>query len=266
MGNPGAASSGECIIPPTSGWFVGGWSGGGWCYDDIDIDGSLRRTAMRWCGWWRPANGMPRWRLSSAPATGSACRAVPHGRVAAATAAAFRAPPVGPRTRGDQPRAVDRHVAAQRRCAAGTRGVDHHARGAPQRRPGCLSRGACRSIGARAWSPPKLAKLLRQPRLCHEVEQRLARRWSPQQIAASLVADYPDDAAMRISHETIYQSLFIQSRGALRRERTRYLRRPRHQRRPAQHAEGRGRLADMINIRERPAEMADRAVPRPLGR
>ena len=108
---------------------------------------------------------------------------------------------------------------------------------------------------------PKLAKLVRQPRLRSEVEQRLARRWSPQQIAASLARDYPDDAAMRISHETIYQSLFIQSRGALRRELTRYLRRPRSQRRPPQHAEGRGRLPDMVNIRQRPAEVADRAVP-----
>jgi len=108
---------------------------------------------------------------------------------------------------------------------------------------------------------PKLAKLVRQPRLRSEVERRLARRWSPQQIAASLIRDYPDDAAMRISHETIYQSLFVQSRGALRRELTQYLRRPRTQRRPPQHGEGRGRLPDMVNIRQRPAEVADRAVP-----
>jgi len=118
------------------------------------------------------------------------------------------------------------------------------------------SRAAC-DRGRR----PKLAKLVRQPRLRSEVERRLARRWSPQQIAASLIRDYPDDAAMRISHETIYQSLFVQSRGALRRELTQYLRRPRTQRRPPQHGEGRGRLPDMVNIRQRPAEVADRAVP-----
>ncbi len=108
---------------------------------------------------------------------------------------------------------------------------------------------------------PKLPKLVRQPQLRAEVEQRLARRWSPQQIAASLMRDYPEDAAMRISHEAIYQSLFIQTRGALRRELTRYLRRPRSQRRPPQHAAGRSHLPDMINIRARPAEVVDRAVP-----
>ena len=65
---------------------------------------------------------------------------------------------------------------------------------------------------------PKLAKLARSPRLRAEVERRLGERWSPQQIAARLRVDFPDDAEMRVSHETIYQSLYVQSRGALRRE------------------------------------------------
>ncbi len=108
---------------------------------------------------------------------------------------------------------------------------------------------------------PKPAKLVRQPRLRAEVERRLGWRWSPQQIAVSLAHDYPDDAAMRISHEAIYQALFIQTRGALRRELSRYLRRPRTQRRPPQHALGRSHLPDMLNISARPAEAADRAVP-----
>jgi transposase, IS30 family len=108
---------------------------------------------------------------------------------------------------------------------------------------------------------PKVAKLVRQPQLRSAVEGRLARRWSPQQIAVSLRRDYPDDPAMHVSHETIYQSLFVQSRGALRRELTRYLRRPRLQRRPPQRVDDRGRLPGMLNIRERPAEVADRAVP-----
>ena len=109
---------------------------------------------------------------------------------------------------------------------------------------------------------PKLAKLVRQPRLRHEVEQRLARRWSPQQIAASLVRDYPDDAAMRISHETIYQALFIQSRGALRRELTRYLRTGRALRKPGRHVgQRKNRIPDMVNIAERPPEADERAVP-----
>jgi IS30 family transposase len=67
---------------------------------------------------------------------------------------------------------------------------------------------------------PKPAKLAGSARLRHEVERRLAERWSPQQIAARLVRDYPDDAEMRVSHETIYRSLFVQARGALRRELT----------------------------------------------
>ena len=71
---------------------------------------------------------------------------------------------------------------------------------------------------------PKRPKLARCPRLRAEVETRLTQRWSPQQIAARLVVDFPDDAEMRVSHETIYQSLFVQSRGALRRELTAGLR------------------------------------------
>jgi hypothetical protein len=65
---------------------------------------------------------------------------------------------------------------------------------------------------------PKLAKLAASPRLRAEVERRLFERWSPQQIAARLRFDFPDDPEMRVSHETIYQSLYVQTRGALRRE------------------------------------------------
>jgi hypothetical protein len=71
---------------------------------------------------------------------------------------------------------------------------------------------------------PKIAKLIAVPRLRRAVEQGLRRRWSPQQITARLVLDYPDDLEMRVSHETIYQSLFVQGRGALRQELTRCLR------------------------------------------
>jgi IS30 family transposase len=65
---------------------------------------------------------------------------------------------------------------------------------------------------------PKPAKLALHSRLRREVERRLLERWSPQQIAARLVFDYPDDATMRVSHETIYRTLFVQARGALRKE------------------------------------------------
>jgi IS30 family transposase len=108
---------------------------------------------------------------------------------------------------------------------------------------------------------PKLSKLATSPRLRREVERGLARRWSPQQIAARLRVAFPDDLEMRVSHETIYQSLFVQGRGALRKELTQCLRTGRAQRRPQGRAAGAGELKDMVLISERPAEAEDRAVP-----
>jgi len=108
---------------------------------------------------------------------------------------------------------------------------------------------------------PKTAKLASSPRLRDEVERWLALRWSPQQIAARLVLDYPDDLEMRVSHETIYRSLFVQGRGALRKELTRCLRTGRAQRRVRGRTNGGGHLTDMVLISDRPAEVADRAVP-----
>jgi IS30 family transposase len=110
---------------------------------------------------------------------------------------------------------------------------------------------------------PKAAKLAVDARLCREVEKGLLARWSPQQISKRLVRDYPDDTDMRVSHETIYKSLFIQARGALRKELTHCLRTGRAQRRPHMRLEqsGAGRLRNMILISERPPEVEDRAVP-----
>ena len=108
---------------------------------------------------------------------------------------------------------------------------------------------------------PKTPKLVACPRLRLEVERGLTRRWSPQQIAARLVCDFPDDLERRVSHETIYQSLFVQGRGALRQELTRCLRLGRAQRRPLGRAVGTGQLKDMVLISDRPAEVEDRAVP-----
>lgn len=85
--------------------------------------------------------------------------------------------------------------------------------------------------------------------------------WSPQQIAAMLPSLFPDDDAMRVSHESIYKSLFVQTRGELRRELTKHLRSGRTARKPQGHTEPRGRLAGMISISARPAEANDRAVP-----
>jgi len=124
---------------------------------------------------------------------------------------------------------------------------------------------ACQAEQA-AWSRarrPKAAKLVACPRLRQVVEAKLASRWSPQQIAGWLTRAYPDDRELRVSHETIYMSLFVQPRGVLRKELTRYLRSRRMVRRPraARAANGQGQLRNAVNISARPAEAADRAVP-----
>jgi IS30 family transposase len=110
---------------------------------------------------------------------------------------------------------------------------------------------------------PKPAKLARCPRLREAVESKLERRWSPQQIAAWLKISYPDDPEMRVSHETIYLSLFVQSKGALRKELARYLRQGRARRRPRGLSvmNGQGQLRGTVHISQRPAEASDRAVP-----
>ena len=110
---------------------------------------------------------------------------------------------------------------------------------------------------------PKPSKLASNTLLRAIVEAKLELKWSPEQIAGWLRATYPEDEAMRISHETIYLSLFVQSRGALRHELTRQLRSGhairRPQGRPA--ATGRGQITGKLLISERPAEVEDRAVP-----
>jgi IS30 family transposase len=110
---------------------------------------------------------------------------------------------------------------------------------------------------------PKPAKLAVEPRLRAVVEDKLALRWSPEQIAGWLPLAHPDDPSMRISHETIYLSLYIQRRRALRRDLRRCLptgramRHPRGKRLP----QGRGQLIDIIPIRQRPVEADGRKVP-----
>jgi IS30 family transposase len=111
---------------------------------------------------------------------------------------------------------------------------------------------------------PKRCRLAQQPPLRRLVEAKLARQWSPEQIARWLKLRYPDDEGMQVSHETIYRSLFIQARGVLKKELTAHLRTHRKLRR-AKLATGqrqtRGHIVDAISIRERPAEVEDRAVP-----
>jgi IS30 family transposase len=124
---------------------------------------------------------------------------------------------------------------------------------------------ACRADRAalRRARRPKAFKLAQCPRLREAVEVKLELCWSPQQISGWLARAFPDDPEMRVSHETIYLSLFVQSRGALRKELTRHLRTGRVNRRPfGQRARnGQGQIRGLVNISERPAEVDDRAVP-----
>lgn len=130
-------------------------------------------------------------------------------------------------------------------------------------------RGGYRAVLAdeRAWRSarrPKPCRLATLPALRLEVAARLEQDFSPKQIASSLKLDYPEQPDLQVSHETIYRSLFIQARGVLRKELAAHLRSQRTIRRskkaPAT-ATGHGQIKDAVSIRERPAEVEDRAVP-----
>jgi transposase, IS30 family len=109
---------------------------------------------------------------------------------------------------------------------------------------------------------PKPAKLAVNGRLRAWVQGKLEEDWSPEQVSRRLAAEFPDDPEMRVSHETIYQALYVQGRGALRRELTVHLRTGRALRKPRRkEGERRGRIPGMVNISERPPEAQDRAVP-----
>ena len=110
---------------------------------------------------------------------------------------------------------------------------------------------------------PKPSKLAENPVLRAVVEEKLGEWWSPQQVVLWLKRTYPDNQEMRVSHETIYLSLFIQGKGALRRELTECLRTGRAYRRPKvkRAPSGKGQIVDPVMISERPVEIEDRAVP-----
>jgi IS30 family transposase len=146
-----------------------------------------------------------------------------------------------------------------------------------RRAPSTISREVRRNGGRRlyratsadlaAWDRakrPKPCKLAGQPQLCHTIAKKLERKWSPQQIAGWLKREHPDDEGARVSHETIYRSLFIQARGVLKKELLAHLRARRTIRR-SRHAslkrDGLGQIRDAISIRERPAAVEDRAIP-----
>ena len=144
------------------------------------------------------------------------------------------------------------------------------------RSPSTVSReirrnGGCRAYRASqadrsAWERalrPKPCRLARHAALRWRVAQKLALQWSPEQISGWLKWQFPTDQGMHLSHESIYRSLFIQTRGVLKKELTAYLRTARQMRQAkgGNTKSGRGQILDLVSIRERPAEVEDRAVP-----
>ena len=163
---------------------------------------------------------------------------------------------------------ISRGLASQHSCHAIARRI--------RRAPSTVSREVARNGGRAGYRAaqaeqatlqrgrrPKPSKLVLCPRLRAEVESKLKLNWSPQQISGFLKVEYAQDPEMQLSHETIYLSLFVQARGALRRELARHLRTRRLIRQPKTKkvSGGQGRILDRILISERPAEAADRAVP-----
>ncbi len=118
-----------------------------------------------------------------------------------------------------------------------------------------------------AWESalrPKACRLALHEKLRTLVASKLMQDWSPEQISGWLKQSYPDDESLRVSHETIYRSLFIQARGALKKELIQHLRskrRIRRSRHSSVHGHSQGKIVDAISIRERPAEVEDRAIP-----
>jgi IS30 family transposase len=145
------------------------------------------------------------------------------------------------------------------------------------RAPSTISREIVRNGGpdryraldaeAGAWrraKRPKPSRLATNAPLQRLVAAKLRAKWSPEQIAGWLVSTYPEDATMRVSHETIYRSLYVQARGALKRELTAHLRtrRPlRRSKRATKAGQTRGQIVDAVSIADRPPSIEDRAVP-----
>ena len=140
--------------------------------------------------------------------------------------------------------------------------LDPHGPGRPVTAGWRYSPTRAHARGRAQRARPKEAKLATNDRLHDEVQRQLEKKRSPEQISRRLPLDFPDDPEMRVSHETIYQSVYVQGRGALRRELATCLRTGRALRKPRRvEGERRGRNKDMVLISERPPEVADRAVP-----
>ena len=184
---------------------------------------------------------------------------------------------IPPRTRHRARRALS---AADREEISRGLAADHSARAIARtlgRPPSTISREIQRHGGrdgyraaeaeAEAWrraERPKRCRLAREGRLCRVVAAKLGCNWSPEQIARWLVTTYPEDPAMRVSHETIYRTLYVQARGALKQELVAHLRRRhvvRHSRARGARPEHRGQIPEALSIAARPATVEDRAIP-----
>jgi IS30 family transposase len=157
---------------------------------------------------------------------------------------------------GSSLREIAKHL--QRAVSTVSREVARHG-GRPQYRAS--------EADQQAWESalrPKACRLANHVKLRELVATKLIQDWSPEQISGWLKRQYPEDPSLRVSHETIYRSLFIQARGALKQELVRHLRsqrRIRRSRHSSVHGHRQGRIVDAISIRERPAEVEDRAIP-----
>jgi IS30 family transposase len=181
-------------------------------------------------------------------------------------------PPV-PRRRARQALTLSEREVISRGVAQGVslRQISRELRRAPStvsrevRRHGGRRRYRAAAADRWAWARsrrPKRCRLATSPALRDVVAARLALEWSPQQIAGWLRQAYPDDPTMHVSHETIYRSLFVQSRGVLKKALLAHLRQRRTYRRPkGAAAHPGGHIVDAVSIRERPAIVEDRAVP-----
>lgn len=183
--------------------------------------------------------------------------------------------PPAARRRAPRVLRLDEREEISRGLAAGLTG--HAIARRLQRAPSTICREVARHGGrhgyraavadGQAWHAarrPKRCRLAQSVRLRRYVEAHLQRRWSPEQIAGALRRAYPHDPAMRISHEAIYRSLFVQTRGVLRKSLQQQLRRPRAMRRSRHAGRGgptHGHIPQLVSIRERPAAVEDRAVP-----
>jgi IS30 family transposase len=154
---------------------------------------------------------------------------------------------------GDSMRCVARRLG--RAPSTISREIGRHG-GVPQYRAAKADRDAWRNARR-----PKLCRLALNPMLRQVVAEKLRSDWSPEQISQWLLMTYPSDLDMRVSHETIYRTLYVQARGALKKELTAHLRRQRGMRHRKSATERVGKIIGAVSIAERPAQAEDRAVP-----